>query len=213
MMKFSSNRSKRKEEMANHEQILVDRINGGDPSAFQEFVERYKKKIYFLAFDLIGDHHDAEDISQEVFIKVFRSLKNFRRNSKMSSWLYQITVNASIDALRKKSIKPQEVLKEVEKVEAQAGLLGSGLHAENPARSAEASLIQEHISRALKKVSPKERAIFVMRHYNDLDTKEIAEILKVSQGTVKSFLFRAIRKLRKELSPYFGHTGLEVADE
>jgi len=71
--------------MANHEQVLVDRINGGDPSAFQEFVERYKKKIYFLAYDLMGDHDDAEDISQEVFIRVFRSLKNFRRNSKMSS--------------------------------------------------------------------------------------------------------------------------------
>ena len=199
--------------MANHEQVLVDRINGGDPSAFQEFVERYKKKIYFLAYDLMGDHDDAEDISQEVFIRVFRSLKNFRRNSKMSSWLYQITVNASIEALRKKSIKPQEALKELENVEAQASLLGSGLHVENPARSAEASLIQEHISRALQKVSPKERAIFVMRHYNDLDTKEIAEILKISQGTVKSFLFRAIRKLRKELSPWFGHPGLEVSDE
>lgn len=199
--------------MANHEQVLVDRINEGDPSAFQEFVERYKKKIYFLAYDLMGDHHDAEDISQEVFIKVFRSLKNFRRNSKMSSWLYQITVNASIDALRKKSVKPQEALEDLEKVEAQASLLGSGLHVENPARSAEASLIQEHISRALQKVSPKERTIFVMRHFNDLDTKEIAEILKVSQGTVKSFLFRAIRKLRKELSPCFGHSGLEVADE
>ncbi len=67
--------------MVQDEQVLVDRISSGDSSAFQEFVERYKKKIYYIAFDITGDHDDAEDVSQEVFIKVFRSLKTFRRNA------------------------------------------------------------------------------------------------------------------------------------
>ncbi|MCD4665006.1 MAG: sigma-70 family RNA polymerase sigma factor, partial [Bacteroidales bacterium] len=63
--------------------------------AFRELVERYKKKIYYLAYDLTGNHHDAEDMSQEVFIKAFRSLKNFRGDAKLSSWLYRITVNTA----------------------------------------------------------------------------------------------------------------------
>jgi RNA polymerase sigma-70 factor (ECF subfamily) len=73
--------------------------------------------------------------------------------------------------------------------------------------------MQNRVSQALQKVSPRERSVFVMRHYNELKTREIAEILNVSQGTVKALLFRAIRKLRKELSFYFGNPGLEATYE
>ena len=102
-----------------NEQVLVDRISSGDSTAFQEFVDRYKKKIYYIAYDITGDHDDAEDVSQEVFIKVFRSLKTFRRNAKISSWLYQISVNASIDLLRKKSSKPEKSMDDIERADIQ----------------------------------------------------------------------------------------------
>jgi len=193
--------------MAQNEQALVDRIRSGDNTAFQELVEGYKKKIYYIAYDITGNHHDAEDVSQEVFIKVFRSLKTFRRDAKMSSWLYQIAVNASIDFLRKKSSKPTILMDNLERADIQESLPGSGIHAENPELSVEALMIQKHISEALQKVSPKERSVFVMRHYNDLKMKEIAEILNISQGTVKALFFRAIKKLRKELSYYLGNPG------
>ena len=199
--------------MVQDEQVLVDRISSGDSTAFQEFVERYKKKIYYIAYDITGDHDDAEDVSQEVFIKVFRSLKTFRRNAKISSWLYQISVNASIDLLRKKSSKPEKSMDDIERADIQESLPGSGTRAQNPERSAEDFLIQKHISQALQKVSPKERSVFVMRHYNELKIREIAEILKVSQGTVKALFYRATRKLRKELSFYLGNPGLEVSNE
>jgi len=196
-----------------NEQVLVDRISSGDSTAFQEFVDRYKKKIYYIAYDITGDHDDAEDISQEVFIKVFRSLKTFRRNAKISSWLYQISVNASIDLLRKKSSKPERSMDDIERADIQENLPGSGTRAQNPERSAEDLIIQKHISEALQKVSPKERSVFVMRHYNELKIREIAEILGVSPGTVKALFYRAIRKLRKELSFYLGNSGLEVTNE
>ena len=199
--------------MAQNEQTLIDRICSGDHSAFQELVERHKKKVYFLAYDVVGDHHDAEDISQEVFIKVFRSLKTFRRDAKMSSWLYQITVNTSIDHLRRKSSKPLKSMDDLDKTNFQEKLAGSRNAAINPEQSAEAVIMQNHVSQALQKVSPKERSVFVMRHYNELKTSEIAEILNVSQGTVKALLFRAIRKLRKELSFYLGNPGLEATYE
>jgi RNA polymerase sigma-70 factor (ECF subfamily) len=199
--------------MVQDEQVLVDRISSGDSAAFQEFVDRYKKKIYYIAYDITGDQDDAEDVSQEVFIKVFRSLKTFRRNAKISSWLYQISVNASIDLLRKKSSKPEKSMDDIERADIQESLPGSSTRVQNPERSAEDLIIQKHISEALQKVSPKERSVFVMRHYNELKIREIAEILKVSQGTVKALFYRATRKLRKELSFYLGNPGLEVTNE
>ena len=95
----------REKEMAQNEQILIDRYCNGDQMAFYDLVGRHKKKIYFLAYDITGDHQEAEDISQEVFIKMFRSLKSFRRDAKMSSWLYKITFNTCIDSLRKMPLK------------------------------------------------------------------------------------------------------------
>lgn len=196
-----------------NEQALVDRFCSGDVSAFQDIVERYKKKVYYLAYDIIGDHHDAEDISQEVFIKVFRSLKNFRRDAKMSSWLYQITVNTSIDSVRKSSSRMKKHVDQLEVENLQRNLPESTDATYDPERSVEAAMIQKQLSQALQVVSPKERAVFVMRHYNDLKMNEIAEILNVSLGTVKSLLFRAIKKLRKELSVYRGNPEWEVTYE
>lgn len=199
--------------MAENEQILIDRFCKGDHAAFHELVGRHKKKIYYLAYDITGDHHEAEDISQEVFIKMYRSLKTFRRDAKMSSWLYQITFNASIDSLRKKSSRQTKTIGEFDRLNIQESLAASGVHAFDPLRSTESSQIQNHITQALKKISPKERTIFVMRHYNDLKLNEIAEVLGITIGTVKSLLFRAIRKLRKELSSYGSDPDLEATDE
>lgn len=196
--------------MEENEQNIIDRICRGDTAAFQRLVERYKKKIYFLAYDILGDHHEAEDISQEVFIKVFRSLRNFRRDAKMSSWIYQITANTCIDALRKKKSKPQVNLEDFNHVSLQDNLAGGGTRVQNPELSAEASIMQHKIQNALHKVTPKERTVFVMRHYNDLKIKEIAETLQVSSGTVKSLLFRALKKLRKELSTHRGKSSMEA---
>jgi len=194
--------------MAQNDQILIDRLSSGDQTAFYDLVGRYKKKIYYLAYDITGDHHEAEDISQEVFMKVYRSLKTFRRDAKMSSWLHQITVNASIDSLRRKSGRHAKASGELDNISTQENLVASGSHNLDPARSTESFQIQGRISQALQNISPRERSVFVMCHYNGLKLKETAEILNVTIGTVKSLLFRAIRKLRKELSPFMHeHTG------
>jgi RNA polymerase sigma-70 factor (ECF subfamily) len=199
--------------MAQNEQILIDRLCSGDQTAFYDLVGRYKKKVYYLAYDITGDHHEAEDISQEVFMKVYRALKTFRRDAKMSSWLHQITVNASIDALRKKSVRYAKSSGELDNVSTQENLVASGASDLDPVRSTESLQFQNRISQALQKISPKERSVFVMCHYNGLKLKETAEILGVTVGTVKSLLFRAIRKLRKELSPYMHAYPMEIHHE
>jgi RNA polymerase sigma-70 factor (ECF subfamily) len=199
--------------MAENDQILIDRLCSGDRTAFYDLVGRYKKKIYYLAYDITGDHHEAEDVSQEVFMKVFRALKTFRRDAKMSSWLHQITVNASIDSIRRKSLRPAKHSDELDNISTQENLVAQGAHNLDPLQSTESMQIQNRISQALQRISPKERAVFVMCHYNGLKLKETAEIMNVTIGTVKSLLFRAIRKLRKELSPFMYEYPMEIPHE
>ncbi len=199
--------------MKTDETKLVDRICQGELEAFHELVELYKKKVYYLAREMTGDHHDAEDISQEVFIKVFRHIKKFRKDAALKSWIYQITVNTCIDVQRKKSKKPQILMEasEMDSLHRQTGW--SGNHHGDPERLARANMIQHRIQQMLLKISPKERSAFIMRYYDELKTSEIALILDVSTNTIKSFLFRARKKLQKELSFYQGNPRMEVSHE
>ncbi len=199
--------------MEENEQSIVDRICGGDMSAFQDLVERHKRKIYYLAYDIVGDHQEAEDVSQEVFIKVYRSIHKFRKDAKMSSWLHQITVNSAIDVLRRRKVRPKVNLEDFDQTEVHDNPPGAGSAFPNPEQAADAALLQGRIQDALHKVSPRERTVFVMRHYNDFQISEIADVLEISSGTVKSLLFRALNKLRKELSSYRGNTRWEASYE
>ena len=197
----------------NEEKILVERAQNGETAAFRELVEQYKKKIYFLALDLTGNHHDAEDLSQEVFIKAYRSLDGFRGDAKFGSWLYRITVNTNINQHRKKAfsaLKAQESLEDMKWDENQ--FIGSN-QAVSPDAQAQAGFIQKHIEQAMDRLSTNERCVFVLRHYNDLPLKEIAEIMSISKGTVKSTLFRTLKKLQKELSFYREELAMEIGHE
>lgn len=199
--------------MDNPNRQTIERLMAGDLDAFRGLVEDYKKKIYFIAFDIVGDHQEAEDVSQEVFIKIYRALPKFRKDAKMSSWIYQITVNACIDVIRRRKSRPQVQLEDWGDSPLYGGVLGGASGMEDPERRAEASLLRQRIDSALHRVSPRERVVFVMRHFNDFKVCEIAEALAVSDGTVKSLLFRALRKLRKELKIHPERPRLEVSYE
>lgn len=181
------------------ENAIIDGMFRGEPRAFRELVERYKKKVYYLALDMTGNPVDAEDVSQEVFLKVFRSFSTFRRGAQLGSWLYRITYNAAIDHLRRKGAAPTAVTDETIELAAasEAGLPRRA--AADPAAALESSQLQDLIARALEKVSPQEKAVFLLRHYDQLMLKDIASSLGLSIGSVKSYLFRAVRKLQKEL--------------
>jgi RNA polymerase sigma-70 factor (ECF subfamily) len=181
------------------ENAIIEGMARGEQRAFRELVERFKKKVYYLALDMAGNPIDAEDISQEVFLKVYRSFATFRRGARLGSWLYRITYNASIDHLRRKGASPEAVADEL--IEAaggsEAGLPRRG--AADPAADLESRQLQDRIAKALEKVSPQEKAVFLLRHYDDLMLKDIASSLGLSIGSVKSYLFRAVHKLQKEL--------------
>lgn len=185
-----------------NENILIKQAQNGDADAFQELVERYKKIVYYFAYDLTGHHENAEDLSQEVFIKTFRSLKSFRGDAKLSSWLYRITVNTLINQKRKKNYKLQTVQESLEEERLYMQSVINKPNNINPEKSAETALLQKYLQQALEKLSIRERSVFILRHYHDLKIKEIGDTLKLSPGTVKSYLFRAVKKLQKSLAFY-----------
>jgi RNA polymerase sigma-70 factor (ECF subfamily) len=190
---------------------LVDGLTRGDRAAFRELVERYKKKIYFMALDMVGSPTDAEDVSQEVFLKVHRSFGTFKKDAKLSSWLYRVTYNACIDHLRKKELVPEPVGDEALEARSLGEVpFSASPSAPDPVCSAESGELQSRIALALEKVSPQEKAVFLLRHYDELMLKEIAEALHLSVGSVKSYLFRAVRKLQKELGSAGIGPGMEV---
>ncbi len=194
------------------EKELIRRLAQGDRAAFRELVETHKKGIFFHALEMVGNIADAEDISQEVFLKAFRSIKTFKQDARLSSWLYRITYNTCIDHLRKKSLSPEPMEQNPQNEGCQEGYWTGKIDpALDPALSAERELMQVKISGALDKVSSRERAVFLMRHGDGLQIREIAETLDISTGSVKSYLFRAVKKLQKELVP--GRPGMEAFHE
>jgi RNA polymerase sigma-70 factor (ECF subfamily) len=192
------------------DQRLVEKACAGETAAFRKLVERYQKQVYYLARDMTGNHQDAEDLSQDVFIKAYRSLDRFRGDAKFSSWLYRITVNTCIDKSRKKTLKSMQLEENMDDMHSTTNdTPRQGFP--DPEKTTEASLIRLHIETALQKLTDKERTVFVLRHYRSLKLNEIAEILEVNTGTVKSTLFRAIQKLQKLLSFYKEELGTEAS--
>ncbi len=187
------------------EPVLIQRARGGDLPAFRQIVEEYKMMVYRLALDMTGNPDDADDISQEVFLRAYKSLASFRGESKIRTWLYRIAVNICLDHRSKKNSRLVELRDDMEGDEN----IARDLHQPLPDMSAGSHMIQGHIQKALEKLSPRERSVFVLRHYNDMSLKEIAATLSVTLGTVKSTLFRAVEKLQAELSFYRRDLGLE----
>ena len=188
------------------ERDLVRRAHAGEAGAFRVLVERHQRDVYRLAYDLCGNHHDAEDLSQDVFIRAHRALGNFRADAKLSSWLYRITMNAFIDSRRRKPVQ-------VVSLDGSPRPGESGVPPEIPApggapdERAGSTRFQEDVERALESLSCRERTVFVMRHYHDMPIREIAASLSLAEGTVKSLLFRSIRKLRDRLEQYRDEAG------
>lgn len=161
-----------------------------------ELVDRYGKRLYYLALDLTGNHHDAEDLSQEVLIKACKALKSFRGEAKPFTWLYRIAVNTYLNTQRSKSEQAKVLQDDFDSTTQGAGA------PPNPDKRTERRQMQAHIEAALQVLSPRERTAFTLKHDHNLRIKEVATTMEVAPGTVKSMLYRATRKLRDELSFY-----------
>jgi len=165
-----------------------------DTGSFREFVETHKRRLYWLALDLTGNHHDAEDLSQEVFIKAYRNLDGFRGDAQVSTWLRRIAVNTYLNTRRKKAVSHMSLLEDREHQPESASTLRS------PDGEAGDAQVRGFVANALDVLSPRERSAFVLRHMNELPVKEVAASMDVATGTVKSLLYRATQKMQHELA-------------
>ena len=168
---------------------LIARAAAGDRGAFHALVERYRALVYRLAYQSAGNHPDAEDIAQDVFIKLFRALAGFRHDAQFSSWLYRITLNVCIDHGRRRN-----VIQARERPDEPLSL--AACDRPDPERFAYAAELGRVLHDAVDRLPPRQRVIFVMRHYDELKLTEIASVLRLQEGTVKRQLHAAVRRLR-----------------
>jgi len=180
---------------------LVQKASKGDADAFEELVKRYQQKVYGIAYGISHDHQDALDISQEVFIKIYKKLKDFRGASSFYTWLYRITANVAIDFQRvKRKIIPVEFDEKIlEEPRPEAGFPEGKKF--DPRKILERKEIHGAILRAIETLPEDQRAAVVLRELENLSYKEIAKAMNCSMGTVMSRLHYARRKLREILEP------------
>ena len=175
---------------------LIARAAGGDPAAFQALVERHRSMVYRVAYQFAGNHHDAEDIAQEVFIKVYRSLDRFRQDAQLSSWMYRIVMNACIDHRRRHQPAGAAPFGE----EAEHKMLNTAEEAPGPEDRAYAGELGQLLEFEVQRLPKGQRIVFVMRHHQGMKLCEIAEALGLAEGTVKRQLHAAVHRLRQALT-------------
>lgn len=174
------------------DRFLVEQVCNGDLNAFRVLVEKHQKYAFQIAFRILRSHPDAEDVSQEAFVRVYQSIKNFRHEAKFSTYLYRTVVNLSLNVLRRKGR---------ERISENPVGDGEQQNTEELAEDPKIELIDigDHLHRAIQRLSKKQQAVLVLRHYEGMSTREVSEILQCSEGTVKQQLHRAMLKLQKYL--------------
>lgn len=186
---------------------LIREAQRGHRAAFDTLVRRYDQSVLRLALHMLGNEQDAQDVHQEAFIKAYRHLSNFRFECSFYTWLYRIVTNLCLDQLRRRKSRREDPATVVDGVGEEMDLL-SNVQDEramaNPGRELDRKLMGERIAAALDKLTPRERTVFELKHYQGLKLRTIGEMLSTTEETAKNTLFRATRKLRANLEELRG---------
>ena len=180
------------------DKILLDQLRAGHPGAFEQLVAKQASLLINLAYRLVGNRAEAEEIAQEGFLRLHRSLGSFRGDCSLSSYLYRIVSRLAIDHLRREKLRRKLFFfrrqeDDVDPLEMAADTGAS------PRDNLQAKETGQRLLAALDRLSARQRAVFVLRHQEGLSLKEIAATLSLEEGTVKAHLHRAVRALRAEL--------------
>jgi len=182
---------------------LILKAQHGDMMAFEQLVYRYDKQVLSIAATYVNSSEDAKDIYQEVFLRVFRGIKKFQLRSEFSTWLYRITTNV---CLTHRSRRKRHVHASIHADDGDdeghgvAGALADDRSSDQHALDSEISM---HVEQALEVLSPKQRMVFTLRHYHGYKLKEIAVMMKCTEGTVKKYLFTATQRMREQLKEVY----------
>ena len=187
------------------ERALVVEAQAGNRAAFEELVRRYDRDVLRLALNLMKRPEDARDVYQESFLKVYRNLHRFRFECSFYTWLYRIVTNVCLDHLRRRQARPEDQAPEIQMNRQEEGtrdffeVQREQRPTLDPERSLMGTEIRARLAKAMERLSPRERVVFEMKHYQGLKLRAIGDALGTTEETVKNSLFRATRKLRQEL--------------
>jgi RNA polymerase sigma-70 factor, ECF subfamily len=189
--------------MQEDDHSVVQAVLAGDRDAYGALVRAHSATVFRVAFRIVGNEADAEEIVQEAFLRGYQRLENFQRRCAFGTWIYRIAVNCALNRLNTAGIEadrrageeddPEEMTVQVAAQEADP---------ERSLLSREISAVQEM---AMQRLTPTEKAAFVLRHHEDRSTDEIAEALGIAPNAAKNAVFRAVQKLRRELAPLRGN--------
>ena len=182
---------------------LIRKAQAGNMSAFTELLQRHDRHVLSLVARHVESSEDAKDIYQEVMIKVFRGLPGFQFRSEFSTWIHRITVNTCL-SYRRARPRSHVPLNETG-ADREDSPASQGLQSEDhgPDHAAIDSDTADHVRRALQALSPRQRMVFTLRHYEGQSLREIAQTLRCTEGTVKRYLFTATRRMREQLEGLF----------
>ena len=181
------------------DEIIVERALSGDAEAFGEIVRRWERRIFALAFGMLGREDDARDATQETFLAAFRNLRGFRGEAKVSSWLHRIAVNQCITRQRRAKVRSESALDDEEEKNAKSFAAPLRL---SPVRITESTQVTVAVRRAVNSLPIELRQIVVMKEFEELTFKEIADLLDLPLSTVKSRLYTALRQLQMKLQRF-----------
>lgn len=185
------------------ESELIRQAQQGSRAAFDALVRQYDQPVLRLAMHLLGSEQDAEDIHQEAFLKAYRYLGNFRFECSFYTWIYRIVTNLCLDHMRRRKSRREDQAVMLDAGGGEIDLLSNvadDRSGANPARELERKLLGEKIQAALETLTPRERVVFELKHYQGLKLRTIGEMLNTTEETAKNTLFRATRKLRGHLA-------------
>jgi len=188
--------------MNKEEELLIRKAQRGNLQAFEKLVHFYDAKIMQLIFNMVNDVEDTRDLYQEVFIKVFKSIKKFRFQSEFYTWLFRIAVNSCINYRKRRASHQHESLDAYLNEESSYWKIVSADENRNPEQILINNELNDQIQQSINKLSTRQKSVFILKHYHGYKLSEIANILNCSEGTVKNYMFRAIQKMKKSLAEY-----------
>jgi RNA polymerase sigma-70 factor (ECF subfamily) len=190
--------------MTQEENNLIIAAQNGDRPAFEELIYKYDKNVLGIAYSFMNNNEDAKDIYQEVFLRVFKSIKKFEFRSEFSTWLYRITANVCLTyRSQKKKYAYTSLDEDADEDDCNRGSLSNTLtDNKTPDNDAVNSEVSIQIENGLDKLSPQQRLVFTMKHYKGYKIKEISTMMSLSEGTIKNYLFMATQRMRDHLKDF-----------
>jgi len=186
-------------EQREHDAEIIRRIQAGESEAYRELVTKYQQKVYGVVWGMVQNPEDAREITQEAFIKAFKSLDRFRFDASFYTWLYRITVNLTIDFRRRASKRWADQFDEGRLHKDEAGEVALPHLDASPGKRLERKRLAEQIQAAIDQLPPDQRTAIILREIEGLSYREIAETMECAEGTVMSRLFYGRKKLQEIL--------------